>query len=373
MFLFLHLCSCSSFNIVHPHTILCFAPPHPLLPAPITLLYRKRTVPAVDVNDMCGGCLLGEGPCRNVDVETTCRGFVYDPIEEPICPAGFRECRLETTTSITTTTTSATATITTTTTATTSTATTTTTTTVMECEYETVAGTGPCIYVLPGNKTHLRFEETPGGGCLPGLLECRGTTTSSTTTATSTTTTTVAACHEACTDGYFGDCRGSSSSSGGGEVTCGTPGDSILDRTGQCIGTTDIDCRPPPYTDSDLFPQNEGERLACSDCAGYTINGMGMSDDNKLMFFRGSFGNCKHKKTGVCLLFNDGGECWPGTYDCAAAYTCAAAGAATCCACTASAAGPTAGPCQHPETGRCMGMYVNSKGIEECLPGMTKC
>jgi len=331
-------------------------------------LFDCRDKPAVDVNDMCDLCQLGSGPCRKIDDETTCRSYNYDIIKPPVCPTGFRECKYETTTD-----TATTATTITTTSISTTTTSATSTTTVRQCEYKTIAGSGPCVYELPGlTKTVIRFEEAPDGGCLPGLFECRSTSTTTTTTATATTTTTNPDCNQPCTFGDFGDCR-SSSDDEAGEVKCGFADSS---RAGQCHGSNLVDCRPNSYTSSDLFPQEEGGQFSCSDCAGYTSNGMGVSADNKLVYSRGSFGNCKHKETGVCLPYTADGECWPGTYDCAAAYTCSAPGAPVsdqCCACTASEAGPTAGPCQHPETGMCMQMFANSDGVDECFTGMIKC
>lgn len=331
-------------------------------------LFDCREKPVVNADHMCKLCKIGEGPCRNIADEYTCRAYVYDRIKPPVCPTGFRECRFETTTGTTTS-----ATSTTTTSMSTTTASTTTTTTVRQCEYKTVAGSGPCVYELPGNnRTILRFEPAPGGGCLPGLFECRATTTSTTSTATATTTTTNAICSKPCTVGDYGDCR-SNSADGADEVACGF---ADARQTGQCHSSNPVDCRPNKYTSSDIFPQQEGGRFSCSDCTGYTINGMVQSEDNKLVYARGSFGNCKHKVTGVCLPYNADGQCWPGTYDCAAAYTCTTPGAPVsgqCCACTASEAGPTAGPCQHPETGICLAMFAKSDGVYECLPGMNEC
>jgi hypothetical protein len=319
--------------------------------------------------DMCMYCAFGAGPCReDIDNENTgrvCRNYDYN-VDPPECPARYRACAGETSTTTVTFTTS-TSTTSTVTTATTSTSTTSiTTSTVKECEYESVAGYGPCVYVLSHQDSEsIQFPTEDDGSCLPGLFTCAASTTSSTSTATSTTTTTQALCNVPCALGTFGDCR---DPLGLGAV-CGAADDA----SGQCSGTTSIDCRPHYFTSSDTFPGPEGSGtpFTCdaSECANYSQTGADDTNNTALVFVRKSYGHCKHPASGVCLPYMVEGGCWPGTYDCGSQpTTCLAKG--TGCAWT-EAGIETKGPCQHPQTGYCMDYTEGTAG--ECFPGTLEC
>jgi len=328
-------------------------------------LYDCRARPAIPDEAMCAGCVIGEGPCRDMAKFEFCR--VYDYLKDPpVCPANYIACVDETTTATQTTATATTTTTNTNTTTTTASTTTTTTTTIRQCEYESVAGWGPCVYEI-GDEKIIRFLSMPNGECIEGLFNCRETTTSTTTTTTGSTTTTNSLCNEPCATGTFGDCR-NAMEEGGGAAECGAPDGSIFDADAVCHSSTLVDCRPHSFAST--FPATP---FTCdaTECEGFSVNGMDVSADGELKFERGSFGHCKHPDTGVCLPYQDDGGCWPGTYSCAEEKTCAeAAKKKTCCGCVSTEMGQTSGACKHPTTGICLGFIKNTK---ECFPGTEAC
>ena len=328
-------------------------------------LYDCRNKPAIPPGDMCANCIIGMGPCRGLINSKLCRSYDYlkDP---PVCPTNFMACVDETTTATVTTATVTTVTTTTATLTTSTASTTTTTTTIRQCEFESIAGWGPCIFELE-NEQVIRFLAMPNGECIDGLFNCKETTTSTMTTTTATSTTTNSLCNEPCASGTFGDCRNPAEELGG-TAECGAPDGIHNNVQAQCHSDTTVDCRPQSFTNT--YPTSP---FTCDvdACESFSVNGLTEIDDYKLLFVRGSFGHCKHPESGVCMPYKEGGGCWPGTVSCAEETKCKSENKKkTCCSCAASEKGGTSGSCKHPATGICMNFIKNT---QECFPGTEAC
>jgi len=328
-------------------------------------LYDCRSKPDVPEGAMCAGCKFGSGPCRDLRNSELCR--VYDYLQDPpVCPSDYIACIDETTTATATTVTATTVTATTTTTGSTTTTTGTSTTTIRQCEYESIAGWGPCVFEIEGEQI-IRFLAMPDGECIDGLFDCKETTTTTTTSITATSTTTNAECNEPCASGTWGDCRNPAEELGG-TAECGAPDGTHNMVEAQCHSDTTMDCRPHSFTST--YPASP---FTCdaTECESFSVNGMALSADQELLFVRGSFGHCKHPKTGVCLPYQDDGGCWPGTFSCAEEIKCTEADKKkTCCSCVATEKGETSGPCKHLNTGVCMDYIRNTR---DCFPGTEAC